>query len=268
MTGRAADEALRALDSPRTLIVGRNGRLARAFAHLLPQARVTGRGEIDIASEVSVRGVVASARPQVVINCVALTDMLRCETDPAAAWAVNVEGVRYLASASGEAGARMVHFSSDYALDPLNEYARTKRASEGFADLTVRAKIYDGSHWAWRALREGRPIHMTTLEHSNPLSTTRVAAITCELLSRGAQGLIPAGTFERLSLWEIGRHWAAVLGAPLELVMPIGKVPSPLPRPADTFLETGQLARHGIAVPSLVEDAMSHARLFKQYAEV
>jgi dTDP-4-dehydrorhamnose reductase len=254
------------LNSPGTLIVGGLGRLGSAFTHLFPRAKAIDRDEVDIGDIDSVSRAIERARPSLVINCAAITDLALCERDAAGTRRVNVEGVANLAKASKAADATFVHFSSDYAIDPVNEYARGKLDSEKYADLTVRAKIYDGSHWAWDALLSGRRIQMTTTEFSNPISTTSVANLLPVLLRMKLRGVVPLGTKDRLSFFEVGRIWASALGAPLDLVEPTGRVKSQYARPTDTFMPVHDLLDVGIEVPLLAADALSHRRYFVDYA--
>jgi dTDP-4-dehydrorhamnose reductase len=250
------------LDSSGTLIIGRRGRLARAFASAWPQAQTAGKEEIDITRRAAVLASIHALRPRLMVNCAAITDMRACEDDRDAAWAVNVRGVRNLAEAAAAVGATLVHYSSDYATSPINEYAWTKRGSEAFAKLTIRGKIYDGSHWAWTALRRGQPIKMATSEYSNPITTTETVAMTAELLGRGCAGLVNVGTAERLNFHEIGRSWASALGAPEELVIPIDEVPSSMPRLKEMFLPLACLSEAGIQPRTVADDAARHLGSF------
>jgi dTDP-4-dehydrorhamnose reductase len=249
------------LDSSHTLIIGRRGRLARAFGSTWPGARTAGKDDIDITRREAVLASISALRPRLIVNCAAMTDMRACEDDPDTAWAVNVRGVRNLAEAAAAIGATFVHFSSDYATSPVNEYAWTKRASEAFATLTIRAKIYDASHWAWQPLRRGEQIKMATSEYSNPITTTETVAVTAELLGRGCDGLVNVGTAERLNFYEIGQSWASALGAPEELVIPIDEVSSSMPRLKEMFLPLGCLSEAGIQPRTVADDAANHLRL-------
>lgn len=253
------------LDSPDTLIIGRQGRLAKALRHVFPKAQAAGRETIDITDRASVERAVAAARPAIVINCAAVTDLVLCERDPAATRRVNVDGVANLAVAAAAAGALLVHISSDYAANPVNEYGRGKRDSEAFGDLAIRAKIYDGSHWAWQALRNGQPIRMTTAETCNPISTTGLAKILPNLIGRRLRGVVALGTVDRLTLFEVGQIWAEALGVSRDLVEPVGAISSLYRRPSDTFMPVTALAGAGIAVPSLASDAASHCAQFAVY---
>jgi dTDP-4-dehydrorhamnose reductase len=89
-----------------------------------------------------VEDVVRRERPDWIINCAAYTQVDRAETEPLAAYRVNAVGPVYLASAAREAGACLLHISSDYVFDgrarqpyreedragPLNVYGWSKLA--------------------------------------------------------------------------------------------------------------------------------------------
>jgi dTDP-4-dehydrorhamnose reductase len=260
-------DAKSSFHSGRTLIIGRYGRLARAFRYLYPQAKALGRTDIDIRDCGSVSRAVEWAQPLVIINCAAITDVALCERDSTGTRAVNVEGVSNLAKAAETAGAILVHFSSDYATNPVNEYGRSKLESEHYADLTIRAKIYDGSHWAWDALRNRRQVRMTTQEFSNPISTTGVAGLIPRMLGKKLRGVVKVGTVDRLEFFQIGQIWTRVLGVSSDLVVPTGSIESPYLRPADTYLPVDELCRAGIGVPTLEADAENHKDLFQIYMQ-
>lgn len=259
------DKALtRDFNTKETVIVGR-GRLGAAFAHLWKSARVVCRDRLDITSREAVLREMDDLRPKLIVNCAAKTDMRLCESNPDAAWLVNVRGVRNLAEAARNTGATLVHFSSDYARAPVNEYAWTKLASESFGDLTIRAKIYDASHWAWKALRKREAVEMSLSEYSNPITTTAVVAITTELIRRGARGRAQIGTAERLNFFEIGQVWARILGAPVHLVQPISEVHSSIPRLKEMFLSPSEMVISVLGNISLAEDASQHEVLYRGY---
>ncbi|MEZ4671532.1 MAG: sugar nucleotide-binding protein [Anaerolineae bacterium] len=248
-------------DERAVVIVGYPGRLARGFAMIWPEAQRVGRKHFDITNKSATLEAMEQLQPKIVVNCAAMTDVVRCEREPDMAWAVNVRGVRNLAEACRRVGAFFVHFSSDYALCPVNEYAWTKRASESLADLTIRAKIYDETHWAWMALRAGQSIKMLTTEFLNPITTTGAAIITEVLLRQQWRGVVEVGTKDRLTFWQVGCTWAEVLGLDVKLVDAVERIESAVERPAEMFLPPQSLEAAGIHVPSLAEDAQRHLEL-------
>jgi dTDP-4-dehydrorhamnose reductase len=72
---------------------------------------------LDIADLESVRSVVSGARPDVIINCAAWTDVDGCENDPGHARKANAQGPEVLASACREVDALLITISTDYVFD-------------------------------------------------------------------------------------------------------------------------------------------------------
>ncbi|RJQ42060.1 MAG: dTDP-4-dehydrorhamnose reductase [Gaiellales bacterium] len=129
------------------LVIGAAGQLGHDLMEQLPaDHEVTGVdiGEIDITDPASVARVFEAEGPGLVINSAAYTNVDGCETDREAAWAVNAEGPGHVARACAEAGAALIHISTDYVFDgtarepyredapvaPLGEYGRSKLAGE------------------------------------------------------------------------------------------------------------------------------------------
>lgn len=131
----------------KVLVIGSAGQLGHDLLKtLLPEHDITGVDidEVDITDTDSVRGVIARTSPAAVINCAAYTNVDACETDSENAWAVNAAGAGNIARACSEAGAKLIHISTDYVFDgskgepyreddptsPLGEYGRGKLAGE------------------------------------------------------------------------------------------------------------------------------------------
>lgn len=138
--------------SGRLLVTGAGGMLgqdvtlaARAAGH-----DVVGlsRAELDVADAEACEQAVAAARPDAVVNCAAWTDVDGAEEEEEErARAVNATGAGNVARAAAQAGARLVHVSTDYVFDgrrapddapyvesdptgPRSAYGRTKLAGE------------------------------------------------------------------------------------------------------------------------------------------
>jgi dTDP-4-dehydrorhamnose reductase len=132
----------------RVLVLGSGGMLGRAVvrdaARLGHDVVALAHQDLDITDTEHVERVVGAASPRAVVNCAAFTDVDGAETNGARALRVNSEGAGYVARAAAEAGARVVHVSTDYVFDgtkrepwlesdpvaPLQAYGRTKLAGE------------------------------------------------------------------------------------------------------------------------------------------
>ena len=99
---------------------------------------------LDITDASAVSKVLKDNEISAVINCAAYTDVNRAESEPDVAELVNCKAAGVLAEAAAEAGALLVHISTDYvfpgdscrpyteadATSPLGVYGRTKLAGE------------------------------------------------------------------------------------------------------------------------------------------
>jgi dTDP-4-dehydrorhamnose reductase len=129
------------------LLLGARGQvgweLQRALAPLGPVTAL-GSAEADFADPDGLARLVAGRRPAWVVNAAAYTGVDAAEDEPEAAERVNATAVAALARGAAEAGAWLVHYSTDYVFDgakgapyaedddpaPLGVYGRTKLAGE------------------------------------------------------------------------------------------------------------------------------------------
>jgi dTDP-4-dehydrorhamnose reductase len=132
---------------PRILLIGPNGQVGWELQRTLaPLAEVVcaGRPEVDVTGEDALRSCVRATRPQVILNAGAYTAVDKAESEPEAAMLVNGVAPGILAEEARDAGAWLVHYSTDYVFDgskaapyvetdaprPLGVYGRTKLAGE------------------------------------------------------------------------------------------------------------------------------------------
>ncbi|XAL98238.1 dTDP-4-dehydrorhamnose reductase [Phycisphaeraceae bacterium D3-23] len=129
------------------LLIAPNGMLGRAWRELLDDKgdgpRFASRPDFDITDPVSIRKHV-TGDINIVINCCAYTDVDGAEEHEGRATAVNGHGVGDLANACRDAGALLVHYSTDYVfsgdatepypidapIEPINAYGRSKAVGE------------------------------------------------------------------------------------------------------------------------------------------
>lgn len=127
------------------LVVGASGMLGHDLMKVLAgEVRGVDLPDIDITSLESVRRVLLTLKPEIIINAAAYTDVDGCETNVEQAMAVNGEGVGLLALTAREIGAKLVQISTDYVFDgskgapyreddpvnPLSIYGESKLAGE------------------------------------------------------------------------------------------------------------------------------------------
>ncbi len=129
----------------RVLVTGAGGLLGRyvvrAFARTASVWAMR-REDLDVRDRQQVERLVRELRPQVVINCAALSNVDLCEREPELAFQVNAEGPRHLAEACRAIEAELVHVSTDYVFDG------SKRAPYTIADPPHPINCYGASKWA------------------------------------------------------------------------------------------------------------------------
>ncbi len=112
-----------------TLVTGAAGQLGSAFvAALAPAREVVGlaRADLDLTDAPAVLARIDALRPGLIVNCAAYNEVDAAETQPLTTLAVNAIAVLTLARAAAEAGAALVHFSTDFVFDGLTSQPYTE----------------------------------------------------------------------------------------------------------------------------------------------
>jgi dTDP-4-dehydrorhamnose reductase len=154
----------------RLLITGAAGMLGQDLAAAATAAGIEtlalSRSDLDITDSGAVDEAVSRARPDVVVNCAAWTDVDGAESQEPDALAANGSGAGTVARAAVGSGAWTVHVSSDYVFDgtkrepyvesdptnPLSAYGRTKLAGEReVARAAPKAHTIVRSSWLFGA---------------------------------------------------------------------------------------------------------------------
>jgi len=236
------------------LLLGKTGQIGFELQRSLAViGRITApdRRQCDLSRPESVRAAVRAARPDVVVNAAAWTDVDGAERDGGPAMQVNGEAPGVLAAAAAQAGALLVHYSSDYVFDgakqdayaeddpvaPLNRYGQSKAAGEAAIraawprHLILRAGWVFGLHGAnfmktvLELARERDMLEVVADQYGAPTGAALVADVTAHLLARygaardaaGAPRGFPYGTYHVsaggvTSWYEYARRIVAMAG--------------------------------------------------------
>jgi len=261
------------------MVTGANGMLGTDVVELL-RARgddVTAhtRATLDLADEAAV--VAAAKDHDVLWNCAAWTAVDDAETGEDAALVVNGVLPGILAAAASEAGARLVHISTDYVFAgdatspyaedaptaPRSAYGRTKEAGERAvraalpdAHLVVRTAWLYGAHGPCfpktiaRVASERGGVAVVDDQVGQPTWTRDVAELVVRLVDAEA----PAGTYHatssgQTSWFGFARRVVDAAGLDPEIVTPTDSTAfqRPAPRPAYSVLGHAALERLGVA---------------------
>jgi dTDP-4-dehydrorhamnose reductase len=142
----------------RILVVGADGQLGSDVVRLLsPTVEVTScvMDELDVTDRAALQREMEASHPDVVVNCAAWTAVDRAETEPDAAYRVNVLGARNVAQAAERIGARVVYFSTDYVFDGTATEPYDEEAPTGPLSVYGRTKLQGE-----QATREANPDHL------------------------------------------------------------------------------------------------------------
>ena len=262
----------------RTLVLGGAGMLGRAVA---AEARRRGwpalalaRAEADVTDRERLLYWAAAFRPELVVNCAAFTQVDACESERERAFLVNAEGAGNAAAAamaSGTAGARLLHVSTDYVFDgrasapyredaptgPLSVYGASKRLGEGRAlaapgALVVRTSWLfgpGGPNFAATMLRLvalGKvPLRVVDDQVGCPTYTKFLARALADLAPRReVAGVIHYRNREPVSWYAFARAVVRLSppGPDSAEVIPVStaEFPRPAPRPAYSVLDVAR----------------------------
>ena len=101
----------------RIVVLGAGGRLGAALARdyaVEHEVSAWGRQQADLGEPDRVAGIVREAKPDILINCAAMTNVDECEKERAKSELVNATAPGLIAKAASGVGARMIHISTDY----------------------------------------------------------------------------------------------------------------------------------------------------------
>lgn len=208
------------------LLLGANGQVGHALRSALePVGEViaaTRTGALEGADHCeradfdepgALRTLVDRTGPEVVVNAAAYTAVDRAEDEPEAAFRINAQAPAELARACAEAGALLVHYSTDYVFDgratrpyqetdptsPLGVYGASKRAGEqsiqdsGCRHMIFRTAWVYGSHggnFMRTMLKLGAQrdqLSVVADQIGTPTPATLIAGVTARALQSGTE---------------------------------------------------------------------------------
>jgi dTDP-4-dehydrorhamnose reductase len=252
----------------RLMITGAGGQLGQEMAK---QAGTKGHDvtpftsrELDITNTAAVRGAVLRCRPDAVVNCAAYNAVDHAEREWRRAFLVNGLAVRTLALAAREAGAILVHYSTDYVFDglstrpytiadrpnPLSRYGESKLLGEqavrdhSSCYFLIRTSWVFGpgnTNFAQKVLEWGRQndrLKIVDDQVSSPTRTRDLADATLGLLETEQFGLYHLTNGGSCSRYEWAKYildatgWKGVL-----IPVKSEEFPTPARRPAFSVLD-------------------------------
>ena len=266
----------------KVLVFGRSGQVARELARRLPEAVCLGRDAADLSVPGAAARAVADHAPDAVINAAAWTAVDAAETERDAAMRLNADAPGEIAAAARDAGAVLVHLSTDYVFDgtsgpwrpddptgPVSAYGETKLAGEravadamgqgGWAILrTAWVFSAHGSNFVKTMLRVGAErdvLRVVEDQRGGPTPADAIAA-ACVTVAEGLRAGQAGGVHHFAGAPDT--TWAGFARAIFDRAgmatrvegIPSSEYPTPAARPADSRLDCASLeTAFGIARP-------------------
>lgn len=277
----------------RIVVVGSAGQLGvelvREFsARGYPVAGLD-RSTVDITDEFKTEQAIAALDPAVVLNAAAYNQVDLAEAEPLNAFLVNGLGVRNLALACRQCGARLVQFSTDYVFDgeagrpyteedpprPLGAYGVSKLAGEAFARaylddvLIIRTcgvygpgglKNNRGNfvELMLRMAAEKKTVRVVEDFTGSPTFAPLLAARTADLVERNATGLFHIGGGVPITWFDFARRIFAVAGVKRPALQAVSEreYRAAARRPKYTALSNRKMEKLGLAPMPPVDEAL------------
>ena len=228
---------------------------------------------LDIQDAAEVAKAVRDIEPEVIIHTAALVKPDECEQHKDTAFAINTLGTVNVISAAEQAGAHLVHVSTDlvfngernpYKTDdipgPVNYYALTKVAAETAIYASrlnwaiVRTSIIYGprkfpflesfSDKVIESLRAGKTMSAFTDQRRSPIPAWNLADACLEIAERRLTGIYHAVCPESSTRYEFARKVAEVFGLDADLIKPMSmdEVETLARRPKTLILDTSSIS--------------------------
>jgi len=269
----------------RLLITGARGQLGQELLHILECGKseigavsplykgaeivAADVGEFDITDRNAVASFVNNGKPDIVINCAAITNVDACECNGQAAMRVNSIGVRNLASAAQGVAAKFLHVSTDYvfsgdatepycewdATAPKTVYGKSKLLGEnfarGFCDRTfvVRTAWLYGRHGGnfvktiLKNIREKGSLKVVNDQRGNPTNANDLAHHILKLAVTEEYGIYHCTGSGECSWYDFAAKIVELAGIEGEVnPCTTEEFPRPAPRPVYSSLQNLMLS--------------------------
>ena len=240
------------LNGLRLLVTGASGRLGQRLALSFPSGvecvRTAQRTKLDsdpnyfvanLARPQEASALLDAVRPDAIVHCAALTNVDRCNIDPAAAFRINVQITRHLTDWIREksSGTKFAYISTDQVYSgagphreelpaPINTYGLTKLWGEDLVRrldnfLVARTNFFglfpgakrSFADWLIEGLNKGNTLTLFDDVLFNPLHVDQLCEVLVSLLEKNALGTLNIGSVgPGLSKADFGFRVAEKLG--------------------------------------------------------
>jgi len=256
----------------KVLITGANGQLGRELAKQYIEKKLidlilTDVLDLDITNVNQVFRFVNENKPDVIINCAALTAVDKCEKEIDLAYKINTIGPKNLAAAANEIGAEIVQVSTDYVfrgnvnksltefdeVAPQTVYGKTKLEGE-ISVKNLNAKHYivrtawlygDGNNFVKTMLnlsKTNKIIKVVNDQRGTPTSAVDLSRVIIKLVENKNYGLFHCTCKGECTWYEFTKEIFRLKGIDTEVLPCItDEFPRPAKRPEYSVLRNYML---------------------------
>lgn len=228
-------------------IVGSNGQIGTALNELIDTTELevlnTDKDELDVTDTDEVLTYGEINRPDVIINCAAITDTKVCEENPELAYRVNALGARNLSIVARKVGSKVVQLSTDDVFDgmkkvpytefddtnPITVYGRSKRAGENYVKEFTHKHFVIRSNWVYghgesnfvakllKTAEEKDCIAIAADQFGSPTSAKELAKVILDLIKTNEYGTYHITCSGVCSRYEFAKEVLKLAGKDVEL---------------------------------------------------
>jgi len=264
--------------APIVLVTGARGQLGQELvnsANTAVNIVGVGRDRLDVTDAEQCMRVTAELQPDAIVHAAAYTAVDAAESEPEAAWKINVDGTRHVAAAAEAVGAKLIYVSTDYVFDgsgvrpyreddstsPRTEYGKTKLAGERIAAaicsrlFIVRASWIYGKygqnfvHTMLKLAETKKELMVVNDQFGSPTYTVDLADFLLQLVQTEQYGTYHASNSGACTWYEFACAILAETGHQDITVNPCttAQFPRPAPRPAYSVLGHDAVRRAGFS---------------------
>jgi dTDP-4-dehydrorhamnose reductase len=279
------------------LIAGAGGQVGQELANSDTTCEIIAltRSELDITHKNSVREAVHAHQPDIIINAAAYTAVDKAEEEAKRAYAINRDGVKYLAQVCAENSLPLLHISTDFVFDgeketayteddsiaPLGVYSRSKAEGEIILRELLPEHINLRTSWVFSSsgdnfvkamlrLGKDRPeLNIVSDQRGCPTSASSIADTLIHIVHQYLEGKsVPWGTYHYCNQpvttrYEFARSIFTMVPSidnrrtPKLNPIPTSEYPTPARRPLNSELDCQKIEKaFGITRPDWHDELM------------
>ena len=224
---------------------------------------------LDITNVNQLKNIMDTYSPDVIINCIAFTDVDKAEIQKKIAHNINVKSIENIIKTSPK-GSKIIHISSDYVFDglknsynetdstfPINYYGKTKLEAENILigsnrDILIfRLNVlFDGLKqknnffsWVYNSLIKNKSIDVVVDQISNPVYIPNFIEVLIDSILLNYSGLYHYGSMNPISRYKFALNISEVLGINKNLINPVktNSLSQIAKRPNSSFLNCDKI---------------------------